>query len=334
MATVDIHYIQAALNCAARKGLATETLLEGIGINHAQLQQTGLRAHGEQMTQLVQEIWSKLSDEFLGCTARPCKSGAFAFMARHSLNYDSLEAVLAQGIQFYNLFTDDIQMRMRQQGNLVEFEIEFARPELDPDFFFQEFWMVIWHRYASWIVGKKIPLNQVSFTYSKPDHRNELKHLFPCRHYFNQPCLKFTFSADFLAQSPVRTQRDLSQFLRHSPADMITIPGDEQGFRARIRALLLQQDSEVLQCPSFEALAQQFNISSQTLRRKLKSEGSSYPQIKDEIRRDLAVEKLFSQKLSVSEIAHTLGYSESRSFTRAFKQWTRLTPTGYLQLKL
>ena len=333
MATVDIHYIRAALNCAARKGLATDTLLDDIGISQQQLQQPRNRAHGDQMTQLVQTIWAKLGDEFLGCTARPCKSGAFAFMARHSLHYDSLEAVLRQGIQFYNLFTDDIQMTMEQRGNMVEFKIEFARPELDPDYFFQEFWMIIWHRYASWIVGKKIPLNQVSFTYSRPAHQNELKHLFPCRHYFNQPHLTFSFTRAFLALPPARTQRDLSQFLRHSPADLITIPGDEQGFRARIRALLLQQDGEVLQCPSFEALAQRFNISSQTLRRKLKSEGSSYPQIKDEIRRDLAVEKLFSQKLSVSEIAHLLGYSESRSFTRAFKQWTGLTPTGYLQLK-
>lgn len=333
MATVDIHYIRAALNCAVRKGVAADALSDQIGVSQKQLQQTGGRAHGDQMTRLVQAVWAELGDEFMGCTARPCKPGVFAFMTRNSLHYDSLEAVLRQGILFYNLFTYDIQMRLQQQGNRVEFEIEFARPELDPDYFFQEFWMIIWHRYASWIIGKKIPLSEVCFTYPKPAHRSELKHLFPCRHHFNQPRLKFSFSAAFLAQPPVRTQRDLSQFLRHSPADLITIPGEEEGYRARIRALLLQQDSDVLQCPSFEALAEGFNISSQTLRRKLKSEGSSYPQIKDEIRRDLAVEKLFSQKLSVSEIAHALGYSESRSFTRAFKQWTGLTPTGYLQLK-
>ncbi|WP_417227845.1 helix-turn-helix domain-containing protein [Amphritea sp.] len=77
-------------------------------------------------------------------------------------------------------------------------------------------------------------------------------------------------------------------------------------------------------------MAQQFNISSQTLRRKLKREDCSYPQIKNEIRRNLALEKLLIQKLSISEIVHTLGYSESRSCTPAFKVWTRRTPTNYL----
>ena len=334
MATVDIHYILAALRCAERKGVVVEKLINEIGISQEQLSQFHGRAHGDQITRLVQSIWSELNDEFMGCTEHPCKQGVFALMARHSLHYESLEAVLRQGIHFYNLFTDDIHMRLVQQGEIAALEIEFTRPELDPDHFYQEFWMVIWHRFASWVVGKKISLTQACFTYAKPAHQNELKYLFPCRHHFNRPLLKLSFSTDFLALRPVRTQRDLSGFLKHSPADLITIPGEEQSYRARIRSLLLHQDSEVLQCPSFEQVAGGFNISAQTLRRKLKGEGTSYPRIKDEIRRDLAIEKLLSQKLSVSEIARLLGYSESRSFTRAFRQWTGLTPTAYIRSKI
>lgn len=333
MATVDIHYVRAALNCAVRKGIAAEPLLEQVGIRHEKLSQADARAHGDQMTRLVQSVWEALGDEFMGCTEHPCKPGAFAFMARHSLHYNSLGAVLRQGILFYNLFTDDIQMILEQQGDRVVLGVEFSKPELDPDYFFREFWLIIWHRFASWIIGKKIPLHEVSFTCPKPAHQSELKYLFPCQHRFNRPVLQFSFNAAFLSLAPVQTQRDLSQFLRHSPADLITIPGDEEGFRARIRSSLLHQDGNVLHCPSLERLAGSFNISSQTLRRKLKREGTSYPQIKDEIRRDLAVEKLFSQKLSVSEIAHSLGYSESRSFTRAFKQWTGVTPSAYLLRK-
>lgn len=333
MATVDIHYIKAALNCNFRNGIDIESLLADVNINHDLLSTPGARVSGEQMTRLVKLTWASLQDEFMGCTPHPCKQGVFALMTRHALHYESLQAVLEQGIHFYNLFTNDIQMRLIQRGHNVEFIANFTHPEADPDHFYQEFWLVIWHRFASWVIGKKIPLIQVSFPYPKPAHHTELKYLFPCRHLFNRSELKFSFDARYLNNQPVRTQRELSHFLKHSPADLITIPGDEKSIKASIRSLLLSNQKEVLICPPFEEIAQRFGMSTQTLRRKLKSEGSAYPQIKDEIRRDLAIEKLYSQKLSITEISNLLGYSEPRSFTRAFKQWTGLTPKAYLKSK-
>lgn len=333
MATVDNHYVRAALACVKRKGLSVNQLMAHIGVTHEQLQQPRGRVHGDQMTRLLQAIWFELEDEFMGCTEHPCKLGAFAFMARHSTRYESLKSVIEQGIRFYNLFTDDMQMKLIQRGKTASVEIEFARPELDPDYFYQEFWMLIWHRFASWVINKKIPLKRASFTYAKPKHHLELKYLFSCHHYFNRPILKLSFSSDYLALPPVRTQRELSRFLRDSPADFITIPGEEQSYRMRIRTMLLHQESDVLQCPSIELLAESFNMSSQSLRRKLKQEGSAYSAIKDEIRRDLAIEKLMVQQLSVAEIAHQLGYAEPRSFSRAFKDWTGSTPSDYMKSK-
>lgn len=334
MATVDIHYLKAALRCAERKQISSGRLLAEIGVSPSKLEEPNSRIHGDQMSRLVQLIWSELRDEFMGCTAHPCKPGAFAFMARHVLHYDSLEAALRQGLHFYNLFTDDIRMRFQRHKEMAVIEVEFVRPELDPDHFYQEFWLVIWHRFASWITGRKIPLQRVNFTYAKPDYYSELKYLFPCRHQFNRPVLQLSFSAELLTLPLVRSQRDLSDFLRHSPADLITIPGEERSYRGRIRSRLLQQHRGVLNCPSLVQMADDFGMSAQTLRRKLKGEGTTYPRIKDEIRRDLAVEKLMAQKLPVSEIARQLGFSEPRSFTRAFRHWTGLTPTEYSALKI
>ncbi len=343
MATVDIHYLQAALRCATRKGLNTDSLLAQIGLSRKQATLAGTRVHADPMAQLVRLIWAGLDDEFMGCTQHRCKPGVFALMTRHALHYDRLQPLLEQGIQLYNLMTDDLQMTLTVGCDVAELSVRFARPELDPDHFYQEFWLVIWHRFASWAIGRRIPLHGVGFSYPRPVNADELYDLFPCPHHFDQPALRLEFSSSLLALPTVRTQRDLSRFLRHSPADMMTIPADEQSYSAQIRSWLLHpQDPKSnkehhagrdnpLICPSFEALAERFNISSQTLRRKLRAEGRSYPNIKDEIRRDLAIEKLFSQKLSITETARQLGFSEARSFTRAFKHWTGLSPSAYLR---
>ncbi|GGO83643.1 transcriptional regulator [Marinobacterium nitratireducens] len=333
MATVDIHYVHAALNCAVRSGLEAQPLLADSGIDPQLLGRPGARAPGESMTRLVQLIWAALDDEFMGCTEHRCKPGVFALMTQHALHYESLEAALQQGIQLYNLFTDDIRMRLQRRGERALLEIEFARPELDPDAFFREFWLVIWHRFASWLIGEKIALGTTGFDYPEPPHAAELKHMFPGVHRFARDRLSLSFNAGFLAKPPVRTRRDLALFLRRSPADLITIPGRESSFEARIRSELLHHGREVLECPSFEDFATRFNISAQTLRRRLRAEGTSYPRIKDQVRRDLAIEKLLLYRLSVTEVARQLGFSEPRSFSRAFRQWTGLTPTAYLELR-
>ncbi len=329
MATVAIHYLNAALACAERRGHDRQRLLLQLGIQPQQLLQA--RAPAEQMAAVVQAIWLLLDDEFMGCTAQRCKRGVFALMARQVLHYPTLEQMLQQGIEFYNLFSDDISMRLRREGSSVELEVIFRDPEQDPDCFYREFWMVIWHRFSSWLIGRSIVLQQVSFPYSVPAHSSELRFLFPCEQRFNQPRLALRFSCDYLDESAVRTPRDLAHFLRDSPAGLMTISDDALSYRARIRRDLLHPPQTVLQLPSFETLAQGYGLSSQTLRRRLKAEGCSYPQIKDEIRLDLAIEKLRIRQLSVAEIAMQLGFSESRAFTRAFRQWSGYSPSAYRQ---
>jgi len=330
MANVDLHYFNCALDCARRQGVDSDQLLSALGIELAPEQQ---RVDSEQMTRVVQAVWKKLADEFLGCTKTPCKTGSFSFMAQHVFHYESLEQMLSQGITFYNLITSDIQMRLVKRGDQAEFEFVFSDSSNDPHHFFLEFWLIIWHRFASWLIDVKIPLNQVCFTHAKPGHWQQAKLLFPCRHHFNRSVVKFCFAAKYLELPGARTRQDLMQFLRDSPADLITIPGSEQSVSATIRRVLLHHSGDSLRCPSLEELAANLAMSSQTLRRRLKVEGTSYPLIKDKIRCDVAIELLLTSNKNVNEISEALGFSEPRSFTRAFKQWTGTTPSQYVKAK-
>ncbi|NQY88932.1 MAG: AraC family transcriptional regulator [Colwellia sp.] len=330
MAKVDIHYFREALNCAVRKGDDAAEILSTLGVKILPNQQ---QVDGEQMTRLVQYVWANLNDEFLGCTNQPCKLGMFPFMAHHVFHYKSLEKMLEQGISFYNLVTDDIQMKLVRRGDFAELEFFFAHPEQDPNHFFLEFWLIIWHRFSSWLIDVKIPLSQVCFTHGKPSHWQEIKLLFSCRHSFNRPVVKLCFHAKYLDLPCVKTRKELTRFLRESPADLITIPGSEHSFKAKISAILIYHKSDILYCPSFETLALHLNMSAQTLRRRLKVEGTNYPMIKNEIRRDMAIDYLLKSDDSIADIANILGFSEPRSFTRAFKHWTGVSPSKYIQSK-
>jgi AraC-like DNA-binding protein len=78
--------------------------------------------------------------------------------------------------------------------------------------------------------------------------------------------------------------------------------------------------------PTLEQLAAEFAISLSSLRRALEREGFTYQQIKDEMRRSIAFERLRTTSMSIAEIAHEAGFREPSAFHRAFKQWTGESP--------
>lgn len=82
-----------------------------------------------------------------------------------------------------------------------------------------------------------------------------------------------------------------------------------------------------------ELIADEFCLSPRTLQRKLVAEGTSYQHIVDEIRLDMAKQLLSDSKIAIQDIAYNLGFSDSGSFHRRFKQWTNKTPGEYRELR-
>ena len=64
-------------------------------------------------------------------------------------------------------------------------------------------------------------------------------------------------------------------------------------------------------------------------RRRLEAEGTSYQQLKDRLRSDLAIDRLVSSQASIDELALELGFHDASAFHRAFRRWTGLPPGAY-----
>lgn len=329
MATITSHYARAALSGVRRQQRDIAPFLKTAGISEELFASRDSRVHAQQMTRLIQAVWSTLEDEFMGCTPARCKSGAFAMMCQLVSHCETVDAIFTQAIKFYQLITDDIQMQYRNVEGGREFVVTMADPSCDPEHFYQEFWLVIWHRFISWMIGKQIKLKAAWFSYPEPAYSDEFNYQFACPCYFEAEETRLCFSHKYASFAPVRTQRELAQFLKRSPADLMTIPGTDDSLSLNIKRLLLDDAEKLNTFPEFDELAGAVHLSPQTLRRRLKDEGTSYQRIKDAIRLDIAIEKLSVQKMAVNDVAEMLGFAEPRSFTRAFKQWTGVTPSVY-----
>ncbi len=80
---------------------------------------------------------------------------------------------------------------------------------------------------------------------------------------------------------------------------------------------------------SLTQVAERLAVSPRTLHRKLEESGLSFQQIKDSLRRDLALHMLTRRATPLKQIATNLGFSDQSTFQRAFVQWTGLPPGEY-----
>lgn len=95
----------------------------------------------------------------------------------------------------------------------------------------------------------------------------------------------------------------------------------------RVRAVLLEglPAGEY----SIELVAKHLAVSKRTLQRQLNDESTSFMDILNTTRQQLAQHYLKSPSISQGEIAYLLGFQEVNSFIRAFKEWTGNTPGTY-----
>jgi AraC-like DNA-binding protein len=303
--------------------------LERAGINPTVMNNSSQRVHTDQVARLFKTVQETLDDEFMGFTQTHCKVGLFATMAELVSHCSTLGELLNKAISFYNLVSNDIPMKLsRSQGNAV-LSFQMTQPHLDPEHFMAEFWLVIWHRFPSWYIGQPIRLQETHFTFSSPQHRDELQIMFPSQLHFNRSANRLIFDAQYLDKPLVRSDQELETYVQNAPADVMTIPGSDSTLEAKIERIIGQRHPDRLIFAPIHQLAEELGISSQTLHRRLKESATSYQKIKDNLRREVAIQKLVNERLSVEQVADIVGFTEPRSFTRAFKHWTGLTPREY-----
>ncbi|MGH1373123.1 MAG: AraC family transcriptional regulator ligand-binding domain-containing protein [Cellvibrionaceae bacterium] len=82
-----------------------------------------------------------------------------------------------------------------------------------------------------------------------------------------------------------------------------------------------------------ECAASELGMSRRTMHRRLSEYGSTFNQLREDIVINIAKETLSTTTVSITELAHKLGYADSSAFDRAFKRLTGKRPLEYRKLR-
>lgn len=136
---------------------------------------------------------------------------------------------------------------------------------------------------------------------------------------------RLTFPVSFLDAELPQASPAASALAEELCADLAGRRRDDSGLAQRVRILLAQR---IAFDPSAAGVARALALGERTLRRRLADDGTSFQAVLDEVRVALAAQLLATGTLSVTEVAHRLGYAESASFIRAHQRWHGRSPRG------
>lgn len=189
--------------------------------------------------------------------------------------------------------------------------------------------LLVWHSLCGWLVGETLEIDQVNVAapYLNSAYSASLGNSFHCPVNFGESENGFLFSAEQLQRRLVHTTESLRSFLDNAIYELLLIDQSPASTSAAIKSLIAIDLPRGM--PSFTAIAEHLHMSESSLRRRLQREQTSYQNLKDEVRCQLAVDKLLNEEIKVADLSDFLGFTEPSSFVRSFKSWTGDTPKGY-----
>jgi AraC-like DNA-binding protein len=285
----------------------------------------------ESLGPLLRSLWHEMEDEASGFLTRPLKIGMFSMMCHAIITAGNLRRALLRSARFLELLNEDLTIELDESGDEARLMVHYSNPhELDSVFFITSIF-VIWIRLSCWLVQRSILLERIEFSFDEPAYSDEFDLMFPCRHKFSQTNNGVMFSKKFLSLPIIQDSESLTVFLHNAPESLLTQFRSDESTSAQIKRLLIHRNGMVVELDnmSFDEVASELNMTTHTIRRRLKEEGNSFQEIKDSIRREQALTLLENNALSLLSISEKLGFSETAAFNRAFKKWTGTTPGAY-----
>ncbi|MCI5058205.1 MAG: AraC family transcriptional regulator [Flavobacteriales bacterium] len=167
----------------------------------------------------------------------------------------------------------------------------------------------------------------INLTIDKPTYYSQLEQALNCSIYYGQSKNAILLDAKHIQAKVITSDYRILQALIQIAEEKNKALENKQSLKDLVKRSVMNLMQ--LDFPSIEITAAHLNTSVRSLQRKLKLEHTSYMEIVDELRLEFAEKYLKDLRLSVSEVAHLLNYSDSSSFNRSFKRWKGITPVEY-----
>ena len=329
-AETPIAFIGSMVEAYRRRGLDPSAALEKAQIAPNLLKQSSARVTALQMEWMSEAAMRELDDEALGWFRRRLPWGSYGMLARASVTAPTLGVAMKRWCRHHNLLTEDITLQVSTSDGLAHIDL-LEHPERHDLGTLREFCIVSVLRnalgVACWLTDSRISLAHTRLHIATPAHAASYRVLFDVPVEFvpqaNPPMSRISFDAGYLSLPVRRDEVALQRMLQRALLLTVRPYRRDRLLVEKVRQVLAEHLGNARNADEVAAL---LGLSTRTLHRQLREEGSSLQQLKDSVRRERALDLLLKTRKPIKQVAAEVGFANDKSFIRAFRLWTGQTP--------
>lgn len=324
--SVAVYFVQAMIYALRDQPKRVTRALELAGIDPALLGTPDARIPASAFSRLWLNQIRELNDEFFLLDSRGMLPGSFSLICRALIQETTLERAMRGCLANFSLFLKDFHGVLEIDGSRAVIRLHGDCSDPQARQFGEEALLVFLISLLCWLGCCRIPIERTDFRHTRESLSDEHL-LWGSNLNFGAPHTEIEFASSYLRLPVSQDLVALKRFLRTAPQWLVVRFRNQHSMLETVTRRL--RKSRYSEWPSLQQMAQEQGLSISTFRRQLEREGWSFQEVKNEVRRNRAVEQLRDSSLSLSVIADHAGFQEASALHRAFKKWTGESPGSY-----
>ncbi len=322
--------ILGVLSSSIDQGLSAEKFLAELDLPKDLLDEPNTKVPMEDCWRIIDAHFNITQDETHLMSLRPLKRGTTRLIYSNLVHCTNLKEALELLAETYNVVHGGNYNFVRKRGSRLSYIVDDKNfPYIGkPNSFAIEVALIKIHCALSFLTDYQLKLNCMATKRGTRVPEEHCLNLFNCRLVYGHDFYELIYSAE-QSELPFRhaDALDLSALIYSTYIDKLR----SQKPSAAEQELLKRIEQKIIEGEQYQqVIAESFGISVATLRRKLDLAGTNFREVLDRIHARMAFDYL-SNDLSQETVAEKLGYSDLRSFRRAFKRWYGNSPAAYMQ---
>lgn len=179
---------------------------------------------------------------------------------------------------------------------------------------------------CQWLTRRDVQPLALEFKFPQPPEIEHYRRCFGCPIRFDRPENRMLLAGEDLAATIPSRNPSMLAMHEHVLQERLAALGNARTSRRVSEEIVRRLHRGE---PRREQVAASLALADRTLQRRLHAEGTSFQQLLDDARRELARKYLCEERYPLGQVADLLGFVDQSNFHRACKRWFKEPPGQY-----